>query len=198
MQRSSLRTAAGILGGTLTASAVGGIAWGILAPTEHLLVVSADRGVALTSESRHQFDAVGLLACASLIVGILVGSAAWSDRRSRGPLMVGALLIATVTGSGVMAIAGLGVASLRFPAADTSTVGEIVAIAPGIGTPLVLVFQPLAACMVMLALAALNPYDDLGVADVVEEPLHDEPNEAELPSDARGGVRVPEGSPSLW
>jgi len=68
-------------------------------------------------------------------------------------------------GAGLMALVGSGVTKLRFPAADNPAVGEIVARAPNIGTLLVLLFQPLAACVVTLVLAVLNPYDDLGVGD---------------------------------
>jgi hypothetical protein len=163
--RIRLRSAAGIVCGTVVASALVGAIWGVLAPAEHLLVVAPDRGVTLTGESVHRFDAIGMFACAGLVVGILAAVAAWTARRSRGPVAVTAVLAGNIVGAGVMALAGLGVAALRFPGDDVSTPGTIVATAPGIGTLLVLVFQPLAACVVTLVLAALNPFDDLGISD---------------------------------
>ena len=159
----------------MVASALAGVLWGLLAPPEHLLVLAPDRGVSLTGESVHRFDAIGMFACAGLVVGILTAVAAWTARRSRGPVALGAVLGGSVVGACVMALGGIGVAALRFPDADTSTAGAVVAIAPGIGTPLVLIFQPLVACVVTLVLAALNPYDDLGVGDASVE--LDEPQE---------------------
>lgn len=142
-----------------------GIAWGFLAPPEHLLVVSEGRGVALTGESLHQFDASAVFIWLALIVGVLSAVAAWLARLSRGPYALGGLIIGSVVGAGLMALIGSGVAKLRFPVLDDSAVGDIVARAPNIGTLLVLLFQPLAACVVTLVLAVLNPYDDLGVGD---------------------------------
>ncbi|WP_072688570.1 DUF2567 domain-containing protein [Rhodococcus marinonascens] len=165
LPRIRLRSAAGIFCGAVTVSALVGVAWGVLAPPEQLLVVAPDRGVALTGESVHRFDAIGMFACAGLVVGILTAVAAWALRRSRGPVTFGAVLAGSAAGACVMALAGLGLAALRFPHPDTTATGTVVAVAPGIGTLLVLVFQPLVASVVTLVLAALNPYDDLGVSD---------------------------------
>ncbi|MDT2010044.1 DUF2567 domain-containing protein [Rhodococcus opacus] len=173
LPRIRLRSAAGIFCGTVVASALVGVLWGVLAPAEHLLVVAPGRGVSLTGESVHRFDAIGMFACAGLVVGILTAVAAWTARKGRGPVALGAVLGGSVVGACVMALGGIGVAALRFPDPDISTAGTVVAVAPGIGTLLVLIFQPLVACVVTLVLAALNPYDDLGVSDhpaVLEEP----------------------------
>lgn len=157
------------------ASALVGVLWGVLAPAERLLVVAPDRAVTLTGESVHRFDAIGMFACAGLVVGVLTAVAAWTARRSRGPVALGAVLGGSVVGACAMALGGIGVAALRFPHPDTSAPGVVVSVAPGIGTPLVLIFQPLIACVLTLVLAALNPYDDLGVGD---HPVDlDEPDE---------------------
>ncbi|MCQ4119101.1 DUF2567 domain-containing protein [Rhodococcus tibetensis] len=183
LPRIRLRSAAGIVCGTLVASALVGAMWGVLAPAEHLLVVAPDRGVSLTGESVHRFDAIGMFACAGLVVGIVAAVAAWAARRSRGPVALAAVVAGNAVGAGVMALGGLGVAALRFPDADVSTPGTIVAVGPGIGTLLVLLFQPLAACVVTLVLAALNPYDDLGVSDPPVELDEDPPVELDEPEE---------------
>lgn len=149
----------------MAVSVLAGVVWGMLAPPEKLLVVAPDRGVSLTGESLHRFDAIGMFVCAGLVVGILTAVAAWTLRRSRGPVALGAVLAGSAVGAGVMALAGLGVAALRYPHPGANTTGTIVAVAPGVGTLLVLIFQPLVAVVVTLVLAALNPYDDLGVGD---------------------------------
>lgn len=170
LRRTRLRTALLIATGTAVVSTLVGVLWAFLAPAEHLLVVAQGRGVALTGESLHQFDAAAIFVWLGLIVGVLSGVVAWLSRRARGPYTLGGLIIGSVVGTVLMAAVGTGVAKLRFPAVDNPVVGEILARAPGIGTLLVLIVQPLAACIVTLVFAALNPYDDLGVGDHIEEP----------------------------
>lgn len=175
-----LRTAFKIAAGTAAVSALVGAVWAFLAPPERLLVVSEGRGAPLTGESLHQFDAVAIFLWLALIVGILSAVLAWLARSSRGLYAFVGLFVGSVVGAGLMALAGAGVARLRFPAFDNPAVGEIVARAPAIGTLLVLLFQPLAACAVTLVLAVLNPYDDLGVGDQPER----DPAEAAAPTEA--------------
>lgn len=145
-------------------SALIGVVWGFLAPAEHDLVLSAEQMVPLTGESLHRFDATAMFACAGLIVGIVSAAAVWAFRRSRGPLTFAGVVLGSAAGAALMAAVGMGVAALRLPEPSAAQPGEVIAFAPGIGTILVLVFQPLAACLVTLTLAALNPYDDLGVS----------------------------------
>ena len=160
-----LRTAIVIAATIAGVSVLVGVLWAFLAPAEHLLVVSEGRGVALTGESLHQFDASAVFIWLAQIVGVLTAVAAWLARLSRGPYALGGLIVGSVAGTGLMALVGSGVTKLRFPTADNPAVGEIIARAPNVGTLLVLLFQPLAACVVTLVLAVLNPYDDLGVGD---------------------------------
>ncbi|MDJ0406447.1 MULTISPECIES: DUF2567 domain-containing protein [Rhodococcus] len=165
LRQTRLRTAIVIAATTAGVSVLVGVVWAFLAPAEHLLVVSEGRGVALTGESLHQFDASAVFIWLALIVGVLSAVAAWLARLSRGPYALGGLIVGSAAGAGLMALVGSGVTKLRFPTADNPAVGEIIARAPNIGTLLVLLFQPLAACVVTLVLAVLNPYDDLGVGD---------------------------------
>ncbi|ROZ48607.1 DUF2567 domain-containing protein [Rhodococcus sp. WS3] len=169
LRRTRLRTALLIGCSTAAVSALVGVLWAFLAPAEHLLVVAEGRGIALTGESLHQFDAVAIFFLLALILGVLTGVAAWLARLSRGPYALGGLIIGSVLGTALMAAVGAGIAKLRFPSVDNPAVGEIIARAPGIGTMLVLIVQPLAACITTLVLVALSPYDDLGVADHADE-----------------------------
>ncbi|RVW00412.1 DUF2567 domain-containing protein [Rhodococcus spongiicola] len=143
--------------------AVSGIVWAFLAPAERLLVVAEDQGVVLTTESLHRFDAVAIFVGIGLVLGVLSAVAVWGIRKSRGPVAVAALVVGSGLGSGVAALAGMGVARLRFPREDNPSVGSIVAMAPGLSTPMVMVVQPLAAALVYLLLVSLSPHDDLGV-----------------------------------
>ncbi|MFE4502469.1 DUF2567 domain-containing protein [Rhodococcus sp. NPDC056743] len=169
LRRIRLRTALLIGCSSAAVSALVGVLWAYLAPAEHLLVVSEGRGIALTGESLHQFDAVAIFVLLALILGVLTGVAAWLARLSRGPYALGGLIVGSALGTALMAAVGTGVAKLRFPAVDNPAVGEIIARAPGIGTLLVLIVQPLTACIMTLILVALSPYDDLGVADHADD-----------------------------
>lgn len=149
----------------VVASAAVGLAWGFLAPAQHDLILSSGRAVPLTGESLHRFDAMAMLACAGLVVGVVSAVAVWAFRRSRGPLTFAGVLIGSAAGAAVMAGVGIWVAGLHYPPPTSVQSGDVFAVAPGIGSFLVLVFQPLAACVVTGVLAAFNPYDDLGVTD---------------------------------
>jgi len=149
----------------VVASAVVGVAWGFLAPAQHDLMRSSGRVVPLTGESLHRFDATAMLGCAGLVVGVVSAVAAWAFRRSRGPLTFAGVLIGSAAGAAAMAGVGIWVAGLRYPQPSELKPGDVFAVAPGVGTFLVLVFQPLAVCVITLILAAFNPYDDLGVTD---------------------------------
>ncbi|WP_430335634.1 DUF2567 domain-containing protein [Rhodococcus sp. ACT016] len=147
-----------------------GAVWAFLAPAERLLVVAEDRGVVLTAESLHRFDAVAIFVGIGLVLGVLSAVVVWGMRRSRGPGAVAALMAGSALGAGVAALVGMGVARLRFPAPDNPAVGTIISEAPGLSTPMVLVVQPFAAALVYLLLVSLSPHDDLGVGDEESEP----------------------------
>ena len=179
LRQTRLRTALLIAATTVGVSGLFGVLWAFLAPAEHLLVVSEGRGVALTGESVHQFDSVAIFFWLALILGVLSAVAAWLARLSRGPYALGGLIIGSALGTALMAAVGIGVAKLRFPAVDNPPVGDVIALAPGIGTLLVLIVQPFAACIVTLVLAALSPYDDLGVGDHSDEPESEDAGQSE-------------------
>lgn len=140
-----------------------GAIWALLAPAVHLLVVAEDRGIVLTTESLHRFDALAIFVGVTLVVGVLSAVALWAMRRLRGPAAAAALSLGSVLGAGVAALVGMGLARLRFPAPEGAAVDSVVASAPGLSTPLVLIVQPFAAALVYLLLVALSPDDDLGV-----------------------------------
>ena len=142
-----------------------GVVWAFLAPAVRLLVVAENRGVVLTGESLHRFDAVAIFVGIGLVLGVLSAVVVWRMRRSRGPGAVAALVAGSALGAGVAALVGMGIARLRFPSPDNPAVGSIIPEAPGVSTPMVLIVQPLAAVLVYVLLVSLSPHDDLGVGD---------------------------------
>ncbi|KAA0021032.1 DUF2567 domain-containing protein [Antrihabitans cavernicola] len=160
--RAEVKAAARVVVGCAVAGALGGVVWGLLAPAEHLLVVTENRGAALTGESAHQFDAIAIFVCIAAFLGLISAVASWQWRSMRGPLLFLGLLIGSAIGASIMAGVGEGVAKLRFPHVDSPVVDTVIAIAPGIGTLLTLIVQPLVASFVILVIASVNPLDDLG------------------------------------
>ncbi|WP_019928173.1 hypothetical protein [Nocardia sp. BMG111209] len=175
--RDELRVAVRVAVGVVAFSAIAGIAWGLLAPTEKVLVVDPAHGVALTGESVHRFDAMAVFVALAAAVGLLSAVGAWRlARRSRGPLLEAAVLVGSLIGTGVMVWAGEQVARLLHPRPANPILRTIVDVAPtveggsgklfGITWPLLhagpaLVVQPLIASLAVLILAALSTAEDL-------------------------------------
>ncbi|WP_278266002.1 DUF2567 domain-containing protein [Nocardia sp. AG03] len=151
-----------VAGLVLAASAVAGVVWGLLAPTQRLRVTSPGKGAVLTGESTHLFDAVAVFLCLGAVVAVLSVAAAWRVRGARGPALVLGMLAASGLGAAVMMWVGEWVAELRHPRPDDPAIGEIVALPAEVGTHLALLVQPLLAALVLLFLAALHPRTDLG------------------------------------
>lgn len=157
-----LRAALFMVAGALIASALGGVVWGVLAPTERLLVVEPGRGATLTGESLHRFDSVAIFVLIGAVTGLLSAAAAWRWRSARGPVLQGGLLIGSGLGALLMAQLGTQVAQWQHPRPVDPPVGQIVELAAQMDTWLALIVQPLIASLVMLFLAALSPSEDLG------------------------------------
>ncbi|GGG11937.1 hypothetical protein GCM10007304_27390 [Rhodococcoides trifolii] len=145
----------------LVASALAGVVWGVLAPTEHLMVVEENRGILLTGESAHRFDALALFVCIGVGLGVVGGVGSWSTPSSRGPAMTIALTMSSLVGAVVAAGVGLGVGGLLHPRAASPAVGDVISLAPGLSTPLAVLAQPLVAALVVVVLASLSRSDDL-------------------------------------
>ncbi|MEU2041724.1 DUF2567 domain-containing protein [Nocardia niwae] len=160
--RSEVRAAAVVAVAVVAVSALAGVGWGFAAPTERLLVVEPGRGVALTGESTHQFDALALFVLAGAVLGLLCALAAWRWRSARGPLLQLGLLIGCGAGAVVMANVGEQIAAWSHPHPSDPPVGQIVTLPIELGSALALIVQPLFASLVMLFLAALSTSEDLG------------------------------------
>lgn len=157
-----VRSAAGVAGAVLVASALAGALWGLLAPTVRLLVLEPGQGSALTGESVHRFDALALFVLIGAVVGLLSAAATWQLRRVRGPILLLGLLLGSIIGALVMIGFGEAVAQWDNPRPVDPPVGNVVAVAPEVDTWLALIVQPLVASLLILVLVALSPTDDLG------------------------------------
>lgn len=179
-RRREVRAALGVVLVVLLVSAIGGVVWAVLAPTERVVVVQPGRGAALTGESAHRFDAMALFVCVAMVVGVLTAAAVWRLRRVRGPIMQCALLFASLVGAELMSWFGELVAHWMHPHSSNPPLHTIVAMPPTVdgwrdlvdhwihsdlsaGAWTVVLVQPLFAALVILLLAALSTSEDLGV-----------------------------------
>ncbi|MFC6014539.1 DUF2567 domain-containing protein [Nocardia lasii] len=151
-----------VTGVVLVASALAGVVWGVLAPTERLRVTQPGRAAVLTGESQHLFDGVGMFLCIGAVVAVLSVAGAWRVRVARGPALVLGVLLASALGAALMMWIGEWVAGVRHPRPDEPAIGQIVALPAEVGTSLALVVQPFLAALILLFLTALHPRTDLG------------------------------------
>ncbi|MEV6562447.1 DUF2567 domain-containing protein [Nocardia sp. NPDC051756] len=169
----ALRAAVIVAVAVIVVSALGGVGWGLLAPTEQLFVVEPGRGAVLTGESVHQFDAVAMFVCFGAVIGVLSAVAVWRWRSERGPLLQLGLLVGSVVGAVVMARLGEQVAEWYHARPHDPPVGQIVELPTEVGTWLALIVQPLLASLLVLFFAALNSSEDLGTGTAVEAGTYD-------------------------
>ncbi|WP_029902538.1 DUF2567 domain-containing protein [Nocardia brasiliensis] len=153
------------------ASALVGVLWGAVAPTEQLFVVEQGRGAVLTGESAHQFDAVAMFVCFGAVTGLLTAIAAWRRRALRGPLLQIGLLVGSLVGAVVMAKLGEQVAEWAHPRPHDPPIGQIVELPSEMGSWLALIVQPLVASLIVLFCAALSPSEDLGTGTGLTRPI---------------------------
>ncbi|MGY4102194.1 DUF2567 domain-containing protein [Nocardia sp. R16R-3T] len=166
--RREVRAAGLIAVAVVLLSALGGVVWAFIAPTEQYLVVKARadgvpaKGAALTGESVHRFDALAIFVCIGAVLGVLTAIGVWRWRRARGPLPQLGLLIGSGAGAYVMAKVGEQIMRWQHPMPYDPAVGQIVRLPVEVGSWLVLIVQPLLASLIVLFLAALSPTEDLG------------------------------------
>lgn len=160
--RRELRAAVALLLAVVAASLLAGVVWGLLAPTERVLVVEPGRGAALVGESLHRFDALAVFAGVGAVTGLLSAIGAWRWRRMRGPIQAAGLLLGSAAGAWLMARLGATVNAWDNPRPHDPPVGQIVALPVELESPLALVVQPLTAALVILLLAGLSATEDLG------------------------------------
>ncbi|WP_069164413.1 DUF2567 domain-containing protein [Nocardia altamirensis] len=171
--RREARAAVLIAVATVLFSALAGIGWGLVAPTEQLFVVEQGRGALLTGESTHQFDGLAMFLCFGAVVGVLTAVAAWRWRTVRGPLMQAGVFFGSVLGAVAMELLGEQVTEWLHPRPHNPPVGQFVSLPVEVSGWLALIMQPLIASLVMLFFAALNPSEHLGTGIVAPAGIYD-------------------------
>jgi hypothetical protein len=156
------RAAMWALLGAVLLGALAGVAWGLLAPAEHLIVLAPGRGLPLTDESDHEFDALAIFVCLSGVAGVVSALAAWQWRRMRGPILAASTLIGTAVGGAAAKLIGEQLARWRYPHHHNPPLHTVVALAPAVGSDAALFAAPFLAAVMLTVLVILSPRDDLG------------------------------------
>ena len=135
--------------------------WSRLAPPERSTLAPGGTTTSLV-ESYHEFDALALFLLLSAVFGLLTGAVLWLVRRRRGPVLllggaVGSLLAAWLGAQMGESFA----ASLHSPPPEPA-LGQLIALAPEVGTGWAVVVQPLTCALAYGLAAAWNGFDDLG------------------------------------
>lgn len=148
--------------GSLGLSLVGALVWGLVAPGQQVVAVGDGRGIPLTNESSHEFDALGIFLCIGGVVGAVAALAAWQWQRRRGPVLALAVLAGTAVGGPVSVFFGEWIAGLRHPKPANPAPRQLLTVAPTLGSDMAFYAAPFAAALILAGLALLASRDDLG------------------------------------
>lgn len=139
------------------------IVWSRVAPGQQVLVYQDGSYVSLPTADYHPFDGLALAAFAGAAIGLIVAVAAWRVRAIRGAATLVAVAVGTAAGSAVCYGLGLLLAGGVDPASVGATgSASIVVAGANMGTPLVMVVEPLIAIATYTFLAAWDGRADLG------------------------------------
>ncbi len=165
--RDELRTAAILVIALAVVGVLAGLIWSALAPRLGFTVVRGTGGpvgIQTDPESEALIAADGWFAIIGAVIGVVSGLAVWSRRRSRGPVIVIALAVASLVGAVVAWRFGLWLG--RHP-----TSGQVHAALRHVGSALharltlrakgALFFQPFFAVLTVVVASGFSRHDDL-------------------------------------
>lgn len=136
--------------------------WAHLAPAQESTVTSSGTLVPLLVESYHQFDALAIFLLLSSAIGVLTGAAAWMLRGRRGPVVLVGAVLGSIIAAWLGMQLGASFAAGVYPMATAPKAGDLIALAPEVGTLWAVLVQPLAVALVYGLAASWNGMDDLG------------------------------------
>jgi uncharacterized protein DUF2567 len=139
-----------------------GWVWSRLAPPQQSVLGEQGALTPLLVESYHEFDAVAIFALLAFAAGLLTAAALWLLRGRRGPVLLLAGVLGSLVASWLAIQTGASLAAGLYAMPPHPRVGDLIAIAPDIGTRWVLLAQPLAVALGYGVAASWNGLDDLG------------------------------------
>ncbi len=137
--------------------------WSRLAPPQRVRVLNADGDLQpLELESWHRFDDLAVYGFLALGAGLLIGMVTWLLRERRGPVvLIAATAGATLAGWLGMQM-GVAFANGRYEIGSPPAIGDVLAQAPRLESPWIMLAAPLMTTLVYTLLTAWNGREDLG------------------------------------
>ncbi len=151
--------AVGVLAALLLFGVLLGWLWSRLAPSELSVVVRAGSTAPLPTESQHRFDGLALFALMVFGAGLVSGAALWQWRSQRGPVLLLAGVAASLLSAWVAYRCGLLFAGT--PDLAAAAVGTVVTVPPLLGSPIVVVAQPLGMALAYGTAVSVSGDDNL-------------------------------------
>jgi hypothetical protein len=139
-----------------------GWVWSRLAPPERMQAFGDGQFVPLQLESWHRFDDLAIYSLLGLAFGVVAGTAVWSLRERRGPVIMIAAVLGGLLAAWLGMTVGVTFANSLYSLPGAPKVGDVIGQAPRLESAAVLVAQPLATALVYGLLAGWNGQDDLG------------------------------------
>lgn len=136
--------------------------WAQLAPPRRAVITSEGTPAPIDLESWHAFDALVIFALLLLGAGLFLGALIWLLRERRGPVVMLAAVAGSLLSGWLGMLMGNAFLGDRYAISGRPHIGDVITLAPEIGSPWVIILQPLAVALVYSVLAAWNGRDDLG------------------------------------
>lgn len=136
--------------------------WARLAPPQQAVITRDGTPTPVDLESWHSFDALVIFALLLLAAGVFLGALTWLLRERRGPVIMLAAVAGSVLSGWLGMLMGRAFLGDQYAITEQPEIGDVIALAPEITTPWVIIVQPLAVALVYGLLAGWNGRDDLG------------------------------------
>jgi hypothetical protein len=145
-----------------------GALWCWLAPTEFVArsprAATSGGVLPFVGQTEHRFDDMATFVLLGLTAGVLTGAALWLLRRWRGPLVLLAAVLGSLTAAWLAMRFGLWLAAGRYP--DLASTGAPFPRPPVLESGWVIIGQPFGVAVTYCITTAWNGTDDLGSGSI--------------------------------
>jgi hypothetical protein len=139
-----------------------GWVWSRLAPPQESVLGERGSLTPLLVEGYHGFDAIAIFALLAFAAGLLTAAVLWLVRGHRGPVLLIAAALGSVVASWLGVQMGASFAEGLYAMPPNPKPGDLITVAPEVGTRWVVLVQPLAVALGYGLAASWNGLDDLG------------------------------------
>ncbi|MEV0700356.1 DUF2567 domain-containing protein [Saccharopolyspora sp. NPDC050389] len=139
-----------------------GWVWSRLAPPQESVLGHRGTLTPLLVEGYHDFDAIAIFGLLAFAAGLLTSAVLWLLRGRRGPVLLIAGVLGSVIASWLGMQMGASFAGGLYAMPPNAQLGDLITVAPQVGSGWVLLFQPMGVALGYGLAASWNGLDDLG------------------------------------